>query len=101
VSHKGQFYTVNDAGISAKPVRPGGPLLYIAGQADVSVRRAARIDDAWLIVNTSGLGKVKPLMQTYRAARGLQDRTTQGSSACNRFIIRDNVSAQGGDRALS
>src|SRR3954464_11262212 len=68
VSHKGRFYTVNDAGISVKPVRPGGPPLYIAGQAEVSVRRAARIGDAWLIVNTSGLGKVTALMQTYRAA---------------------------------
>jgi alkanesulfonate monooxygenase SsuD/methylene tetrahydromethanopterin reductase-like flavin-dependent oxidoreductase (luciferase family) len=68
VSHKGRFYTVNDAGIGVKPVRPRGPPLYIAGQAEVSVRRAARIGDAWLIVNTSGLGKVMPLMQTYRAA---------------------------------
>jgi hypothetical protein len=58
VTHKGRFYTVNDAGISVKPVRPGGPPLYIAGQADVSVKRAARIGDAWLIVNTSGLGKI-------------------------------------------
>jgi alkanesulfonate monooxygenase SsuD/methylene tetrahydromethanopterin reductase-like flavin-dependent oxidoreductase (luciferase family) len=29
---------------------------------------AARIGDAWLIVNTSGLGRVMALMQTYRAA---------------------------------
>jgi alkanesulfonate monooxygenase SsuD/methylene tetrahydromethanopterin reductase-like flavin-dependent oxidoreductase (luciferase family) len=41
VTHKGRFYTVNDAGIGVKPVRPGGPPLYIAGQAEVSVRRAA------------------------------------------------------------
>ena len=75
VSHKGRFYTVNDAGISVKPVRPGGPPLYIAGQADVSVRRAARIGDAWLIVNSSGLGKVAPLMQTYRAALKEYGRT--------------------------
>jgi alkanesulfonate monooxygenase SsuD/methylene tetrahydromethanopterin reductase-like flavin-dependent oxidoreductase (luciferase family) len=68
VSHKGRFYTVNDAGIGVKPVRAGGPPLYIAGQADVSVRRAARIGDAWLIVNTSGLATLMPLMQTYRAA---------------------------------
>src|SRR5258708_21029214 len=68
VTHKGRFYTVNDAGISAKPVRAGGPPLYIASQADGSVRRAARIGDAWLIVNSSGLGKIAPLMQTYRAA---------------------------------
>jgi alkanesulfonate monooxygenase SsuD/methylene tetrahydromethanopterin reductase-like flavin-dependent oxidoreductase (luciferase family) len=75
VSHKGRFYTVNDAGISAKPVRSGGPPLYIAGQADVPVKRAARIGDAWLIVNTSGLGKVKALMQTYRTALTEYGRT--------------------------
>jgi alkanesulfonate monooxygenase SsuD/methylene tetrahydromethanopterin reductase-like flavin-dependent oxidoreductase (luciferase family) len=68
VSHHGRFYTVNDAGIGVKPLRPGGPPLYIAGQAEVSVRRAARVGDAWLIVNSSGLGKVAPLMQSYRAA---------------------------------
>ena len=68
VSHKGRFDTVNDAGIGVKPVRPGGPPLYIAGQAEVSVRRAARIGDARLIVNSGGLGTVAPLMQTYRAA---------------------------------
>src|SRR5436190_4497226 len=45
VSHKGRFYTVNDAGISAKSVRPGGPPLYIAGFAEAPVRRAARIGD--------------------------------------------------------
>src|ERR1700751_612339 len=68
LSHKGRIYTVNDAGIGVKPVRPGGPPLYIAGQADVSVRRAARIGDAWLIVNSSGVPKGMPLMQTYRGA---------------------------------
>jgi alkanesulfonate monooxygenase SsuD/methylene tetrahydromethanopterin reductase-like flavin-dependent oxidoreductase (luciferase family) len=68
LTHKGKFYTVNDAGIGVKPVRAGGPPLYIAGQADVSVRRAARIGDAWMMVNTSGLKTITPLMQTYRAA---------------------------------
>ena len=75
ISHKGRFYTVNDAGLSVKPVRPGGPPLYIAGQADVSVRRAARIGDAWLIVNSSGLSHSIPLMQTYRAALKEYGRT--------------------------
>jgi alkanesulfonate monooxygenase SsuD/methylene tetrahydromethanopterin reductase-like flavin-dependent oxidoreductase (luciferase family) len=67
VSHQGRFYTVNDAGIGVKPVRPGGPPVYIAGFAAPAVRRAARIGDAWLIMN-NGLGAVMPLMQTYRAA---------------------------------
>jgi alkanesulfonate monooxygenase SsuD/methylene tetrahydromethanopterin reductase-like flavin-dependent oxidoreductase (luciferase family) len=75
VEHKGRFYTVTNAGLSLKPVRAGGPPLYIAGQADVSVRRAARIGDAWLIVNSSGLSKVAPLMKAYRAALAEYGRT--------------------------
>ena len=75
VTHEGRFYTVKDAGIGVKPVRPGGPPLYIAGQATVSVRRAARIGDAWLAVNSGGLGTVVPLMRTYRAALAEYGRT--------------------------
>jgi len=75
VTHKGRFYTVNDAGIGVKPVRTGGPPIYIAGQADVSVKRAARIGDAWLIVNSGGLSHITPLMQAYRAALKEYGRT--------------------------
>jgi alkanesulfonate monooxygenase SsuD/methylene tetrahydromethanopterin reductase-like flavin-dependent oxidoreductase (luciferase family) len=75
LTHQGRFYRVNDAGLSLKPVRPGGPPLYIAAQAEVSVRRAARIGDAWLIVNSGGLGKIAPLMQTYRMALQEYGRT--------------------------
>jgi alkanesulfonate monooxygenase SsuD/methylene tetrahydromethanopterin reductase-like flavin-dependent oxidoreductase (luciferase family) len=58
VTHRGRFYTVNDAGIGVKPIR-----------------RAARIGDAWLIVNSSGLSKTAPLMKTYRAALAEYGRT--------------------------
>jgi alkanesulfonate monooxygenase SsuD/methylene tetrahydromethanopterin reductase-like flavin-dependent oxidoreductase (luciferase family) len=75
VTHKGRFYSVEEAGLSLKPVRPGGPPLYVAGQAEVSVRRAARIGDAWLIMNNSGLGTLRPLMQAYRAALAEYGRT--------------------------
>jgi alkanesulfonate monooxygenase SsuD/methylene tetrahydromethanopterin reductase-like flavin-dependent oxidoreductase (luciferase family) len=75
VNHEGRFYTVKDAGLSLKPVRTGGPPLYIAGQVDVAVKRAARIGDAWLIVNSSGLGTITPLMKTYRAALAEYQRT--------------------------
>lgn len=75
VDHEGRFYTVKDAGLSLKPVRPGGPPLYIAGQAEVSVRRAARVGDAWLALNSGGIASVIPLMQTYRAALAEYQRT--------------------------
>jgi alkanesulfonate monooxygenase SsuD/methylene tetrahydromethanopterin reductase-like flavin-dependent oxidoreductase (luciferase family) len=75
VNHQGRFYTVNDAGISVKPVRPGGPPIYVAAQAEVPVKRAARIGDAWLVVNIRGLDNLVPLMQTYRAALKEYGRT--------------------------
>lgn len=75
VTHQGRFYAVNDAGLSVKPIRRGGPPLYIAGQAEVSVRRAARIGDAWLIVNIGGLATLAPLVQTYRKALAEFGRT--------------------------
>lgn len=68
ITHEGKFYTVRDAGISLKPVRPGGPPIYIAGLVDSAVRRAARIGDAWLIANASSIQEITPQMHTYRAA---------------------------------
>jgi alkanesulfonate monooxygenase SsuD/methylene tetrahydromethanopterin reductase-like flavin-dependent oxidoreductase (luciferase family) len=74
VTHQGRFYQVTDAGLGARPVRAGGPPLYIAGFAPAAVRRAARIGDAWLIMH-NGLGTVAPLMQTYRDALQEYGRT--------------------------
>jgi alkanesulfonate monooxygenase SsuD/methylene tetrahydromethanopterin reductase-like flavin-dependent oxidoreductase (luciferase family) len=68
VTHKGRFYTVEDASISCRPVTPGGPPIYVAAQVDAAIRRAARIGDAWLIVNSSALDIVGPQMALYRAA---------------------------------
>jgi alkanesulfonate monooxygenase SsuD/methylene tetrahydromethanopterin reductase-like flavin-dependent oxidoreductase (luciferase family) len=68
ITHEGRFFTVRDAGISLKPVRPGGPPIYIAGLVDSAVKRAARIGDAWLIANASSIQEITPQMNTYRAA---------------------------------
>ncbi len=68
ITHEGKFFTVRDAGISVKPVRAGGPPIYVAGLVDSAVRRAARIGDAWLIANASSIQEITPQMHTYRAA---------------------------------
>ncbi|MDB5398906.1 MAG: hypothetical protein QOF70_7720 [Acetobacteraceae bacterium] len=90
VTHQGRFYTVNDAGIGVKPIQPGGPPLYIAAQADISVRRAARIGDAWLIVNSGGLSKVTPLMKTYRSALTEYGRTAREFPITIECYVGDN-----------
>ena len=62
------FWSVRDHGIGLKPVRPGGPPVYIAAQVDAAIKRAARIGDAWLIVPSTGLDTVEQQMRLYRAA---------------------------------
>jgi alkanesulfonate monooxygenase SsuD/methylene tetrahydromethanopterin reductase-like flavin-dependent oxidoreductase (luciferase family) len=68
VSFDGRFYTVKNHGISLKPLRPGGPPVWVAGLVEAAVKRAARIGDAWLIANATTLGATEPLMRTYREA---------------------------------
>lgn len=75
VTHRGRFYTVEEASLSARPVTPGGPPIYVAGMAEPAVRRAARIGDAWLIVNTVTLQTAAAQMQAYRAELAAAGRT--------------------------
>ncbi len=75
ITHEGRFFRVQDAGISLRPVRAGGPPIYVAGLVDSAVRRAARIGDAWLISNASSIQEIMPQMATYRAAIAEYGRT--------------------------
>jgi alkanesulfonate monooxygenase SsuD/methylene tetrahydromethanopterin reductase-like flavin-dependent oxidoreductase (luciferase family) len=68
ITHEGKHFTVRDAGISLKPIRAGGPPIYIAGLVETAIKRAARIGDAWLIANATSLAEIEPGMKTYRAA---------------------------------
>jgi hypothetical protein len=72
---------------------------YIAGQAEVSVRHAARIGDAWLIVNTSGLGKMTALTQTYRLGQLDTFSERVGHYGIRRETARPPGSAQGAGRS--
>jgi len=68
VTFQGWFYQVKDHGISLRPLRHGGPPVWVAGLVPAAVQRAAEIGDAWLIANATTLGATEPLMQVYREA---------------------------------
>jgi alkanesulfonate monooxygenase SsuD/methylene tetrahydromethanopterin reductase-like flavin-dependent oxidoreductase (luciferase family) len=69
ITYKGKIFTIEDIGIGLKPVRPGGPPIWVAGVVDAAVKRAARIGDAWLITNFAHLSVLEPQMKMYRATR--------------------------------
>ena len=66
ITYHGKIFTINDLGVGAKPVRQGGPPIWIAGVVDGAVKRAARLGDAWLITNFAHLSVLVPQMAMYR-----------------------------------
>jgi alkanesulfonate monooxygenase SsuD/methylene tetrahydromethanopterin reductase-like flavin-dependent oxidoreductase (luciferase family) len=66
VTYRGKVFTVEDLGIGLKPVRKGGPPIWLAGVVDSAVKRAAEIGDAWLITNFAHLRELVPQMKLYR-----------------------------------
>lgn len=68
VSHKGKHYTLENVTLSCRPVTPGGPPIYVAAMVDQAVKRAARLGDAWLIVNSADIATIRQQMGVYRGA---------------------------------
>lgn len=44
---QGRFFRIEDAVFEPLPVQPGGPPIWIGGNTEAAVRRAARLGDAW------------------------------------------------------
>ena len=59
---------------SLKPKRPGGPPIWMAGNSEPPVKRAAKLADGWFpspMVSLDGVGKLNALFRETRAAAGL------------------------------
>lgn len=46
--HDGEQWSVHDAGLRPRPVRPGGPPIWVGGSSVPAMRRAAERGDGWL-----------------------------------------------------
>jgi len=66
VTYKGKYFSIDDMGVGLKPLRKGGPPIWLAAVVDPAVKRAAEIGDAWLITNFAHLKELVPQMQLYR-----------------------------------
>jgi alkanesulfonate monooxygenase SsuD/methylene tetrahydromethanopterin reductase-like flavin-dependent oxidoreductase (luciferase family) len=78
VEHRGRYHTLSKVQSSIKPKRPGGPPIWMAGDSEVPVKRAARLADAWMpspMVSLDKVGKLNALFRDTRAAAGLPAAT--------------------------
>src|SRR6476646_6666201 len=66
VTYNGKIFKLDNLGVGLKPLRKGGPPIWVAGVVDVAVKRAARLGDAWLITNFAHLSVLEPQMKMYR-----------------------------------
>jgi len=74
VEHKGRFHTLSKVQASIKPKQPGGPPIWMAGDSEAPVKRAAKLADAWMpspMVSEDNVGKLGTLFRETRAASGL------------------------------
>lgn len=65
--HLGRFYRFEGVSCQPKPVHARIPL-WIGASAELAIRRAARLGDAWIIAPLSSLEAVKTQMRIYQAA---------------------------------
>ena len=80
VTHHGKYYHLDDVGLSMRPVRPEGCPIWVGGSVPASVRRAAKIGDAWITSFSQTFDELASLKQDYNAARaeaGLPPPPTQ------------------------
>jgi len=80
VEHRGRYFSLPGLGASIRPKQPGGPPIWIGAEVPASVRRAARLGDAWIAPPTTTFDATAELLSQYRQARaaaGLPAPVTQ------------------------
>ena len=78
VEHRGRFHTLSGVQASLKPKQPGGPPIWMAGDVEAAVKRAAKLADAWMpspMVTQDKVGQLGALFRETRAAAGLPPAT--------------------------
>jgi probable F420-dependent oxidoreductase len=74
VSFDGRFWSFPELTVYPRPIQQPGPPLWVAGVADVAVRRAARLGDAWLCGPVQSLAKALACLDVYRPACAAADK---------------------------
>jgi alkanesulfonate monooxygenase SsuD/methylene tetrahydromethanopterin reductase-like flavin-dependent oxidoreductase (luciferase family) len=96
VEHRGRFHSLSGVQASLKPRQPGGPPIWMAGDVEAAVKRAAKLADAWMpspMVSENAVGRLNALFRETRTAAGLPAATEYP-------IIRECHVGSGNGKAL-
>jgi alkanesulfonate monooxygenase SsuD/methylene tetrahydromethanopterin reductase-like flavin-dependent oxidoreductase (luciferase family) len=96
VSHDGRYFQLTEARAGVRPKQQPRPPIWLGGDVEAAVRRAARLADAWLAAPTTTFDLVTEFMSAFRDERkqaGLaQDVTCPIVREC--FIGRNSAHAR-------
>lgn len=67
-TYDGRFWSFPELTVHPRVVQAPHPPLWVAGVVDAAVDRAARLGDAWLCGPVQSLGKVRSMLEVYRAS---------------------------------
>jgi alkanesulfonate monooxygenase SsuD/methylene tetrahydromethanopterin reductase-like flavin-dependent oxidoreductase (luciferase family) len=69
VTHHGKYFQLDDAKASVRPKQSPRPPIWLGGDVEPAVRRAARIADAWCIAPTLSIRSVLARLDIFRDER--------------------------------
>jgi len=69
IDWKGDHFTLDGVSINPKPIQKPGPPIWVGGDTLRSVRRAARIGDAWMTSPRHSKGFIREAIQVFNQSR--------------------------------
>lgn len=93
VSFDGRYYLAEAMAMEPKPVRPGGPPIWIGGDSATALRRAGRVGDGWLADADEDAATVGPKVATVREAAAEAGRDPDAIGLQTRLTDLDDLDA--------
>jgi alkanesulfonate monooxygenase SsuD/methylene tetrahydromethanopterin reductase-like flavin-dependent oxidoreductase (luciferase family) len=69
VNHEGRYFKLTNARASVRPRQQPRPPIWLGGDVEPAVRRAARLADAWLVAPTMTFERVGEMMKIFHEER--------------------------------
>lgn len=69
VTHHGKHFHLSDLRASVRPKQAGGPPIWMGGDVEPAIQRAARLADCWMAAPAPTVERLQCHMATFRAAR--------------------------------
>jgi len=95
VTHHGTYFHLDNANAAVKPMQNPRPPIWLGGDVEPAVRRAARIADAWCIAPTLSTDSMLTYLQKFREER----QATGQSENVNCPLIRECFVGRDSDHA--